>query len=109
MKIHARIGLSISNTVWIGRGRQVDALPVCKPTGVSLVDETVVAVIQLQHPMIPGAYVNAQVAQRASLMTCIDVTLTAAVQRIEPVAEDPARIDFAAQIHLGRADAVARV
>ncbi len=108
-QIDAGIRLSIADALRIGRRRQHDRLPIGEPTGIALVGERVVAVVQLQHAALPRAYVDTQIAQRTTLGAEVDVTVTPAVKRIQAIGDDSVTVDLAAEIRLHRADAVAGV
>ena len=98
MKFGAEIALAITHPLRVRCRGKLNLLPIRKPPRISLVGEFVIAVIQLEHSVLPRPEVDAEIAERPALTAFIHPTASGAVQRIQAITEHTVLVDGAAEI-----------
>src|SRR5450432_4719190 len=103
LEVHAGVGLTVADPRRIRRRRKHDLFTIGEPARIPLIDEVIVAVVQLDDGVLARADVDAEVAEDALGVASFDEARALAEQPIEAVADYAVRVDLPAEIDPGGA------
>src|SRR5579863_1794841 len=109
LQVDPGITLAVADAGGTWRRRQHDLFTVGEPAWVSLVDQVIVAVVELEYGLLRQVDIESEIPERAALMTFVDPAVAAADESVEAKRKYSGLVDGTAEIGMGGCDGVAVV